>query len=128
MLLANSWVVYCGMRAKSIYIYMLYIYTYYIHIYTYRSSSGLKLIHNFSSNNKVRNFYFNRLARLWNSFPIIDLHLPINTLKGQLKQYLWKHFMNNFNPADPCSLHYLCPCIRCHASSSPVNFTNLNTY
>ena len=64
---------------------------------TTRSSSGLKLIHNFSSNNKVRNFYFNRLARLWNSFPIIDLHLPINTIKGQLKQYLWKHFMNNFN-------------------------------
>ena len=95
---------------------------------TTRSSSGLKLIHNFSSNNKVRNFYFNRLARLWNSFPIIDLHLPINTIKGQLKQYLWKHFMNNFNPADPCSLHYLCPCIRCCASSSPVNFTNLNTY
>ena len=95
---------------------------------TTRSSSGLKLIHNFSSNNKVRNFYFNRLARLWNSFPIIDLHLPINTIKGQLKQYLPKHFMNNFNPADPCSLHYLCPCSRCCASSSPVNFTNLNTY
>ena len=78
---------------------------------TTRSSFGLKLIHNFTSNNKMRSFYFNRLPQLWNSLPIIDLHLPINTIKGQLKQYyLWRHFMNNFNPADPCSLCYLCPC------------------
>ena len=56
---------------------------------TTRSSSGLKLIHNFSSNNKVRNLYFNSLARLWKSFPIIDLHLPINTIKGHATQTIF---------------------------------------
>ena len=32
----------------------------------------------FSSNNKVKSIYFNRLTQLWNSLPIINLDLSIN--------------------------------------------------
>ena len=73
-------------------------------------SCGVKLRHNAALTNKERHFYFNRISRLWNSLPIINLNLSINTIKSQLKQYLWKHFLNNYNPTYPCSLHYLCPC------------------
>ena len=58
---------------------------------TIRSSSGSKLIHNFSSNNKVRSFYFNRLTQLWNSISIINLDLSINTIKNYFKQYSTAH-------------------------------------
>ena len=95
---------------------------------TASSSSESKLIHNFSSNNKIRSFYFNRFIRLWNSLPVINLDLSINTIKSQLKQCSWEHFINNFNPANPCSLHYLCPCSKCYTSSSPINFNSLNSY
>ncbi|XP_065885775.1 leucine-rich repeats and immunoglobulin-like domains protein 1 [Dysidea avara] len=33
-----------------------------------------------------------RLPRLWNSLPVIDLTLSFNTIKQQLKSYLWEHF------------------------------------
>ena len=39
-----------------------------------RSSSHNKLNHNYSRSNKIRNSYFVRLLRLWNSLPPIDLN------------------------------------------------------
>ena len=41
-------------------------------------SCGVKLRHNASSTNEERHFYFNRIIRLWNSLPIIDLNLSLN--------------------------------------------------
>jgi len=38
-----------------------------------RSATAHKFLYNYSSNNKNRNSYFNRLPRLWNALP------PINT-------------------------------------------------
>ena len=43
-------------------------------------STGLKLKHNISHTNKQRHFYFNRICRLWNSLPIINLNLSAHTL------------------------------------------------
>ena len=63
-----------------------------------RSSSCNKLEHVFTSSNKQRNFYFNRLPRTFNSLPTIDLTKPFLTIKAQLIQILWQHFMKNFNP------------------------------
>ena len=60
-------------------------------------SCGVKLRHNAALTNKERHFYFNRISRLWNSLPIINLNLSINTIKSQLKQYLWQHFLNNYS-------------------------------
>ena len=49
-----------------------------------RSSTYFKLAHNRSRCNLSHHFYFNRLPRLWNSLPPINLDLPITTLKQQL--------------------------------------------
>ena len=54
-------------------------------------SCGVKLRHNAALTNKERHFYFNRISRLWNSLPIINLNLSINTIKSQLKQYLYEN-------------------------------------
>ena len=58
---------------------------------------GVKLIHNISSTNKQRNFYFVRICRLWNALPIIDLTLPIHIIKKHLKMLYWNHFNGNFD-------------------------------
>jgi len=50
-------------------------------------SAGLKLKHNISYTNKQRHFYFNRICRIWNSLPIINLNLSILTIKNQLRQF-----------------------------------------
>ena len=55
-------------------------------------SSNIKLHHNILSNSICANSYFYRLPRLWNSLPVIDLTLSFNTIKQQLKSYLWEHF------------------------------------
>ena len=38
-----------------------------------RSGSACKLVYRCSSTNKSRHFYFNRVVRLWNSLPLIDI-------------------------------------------------------
>ena len=51
-----------------------------------RSSSNCKLkcILPKSSNNHLKFVFFNRVVKLWNALPIIDLHLSINILKHNL--------------------------------------------
>ena len=80
---------------------------------TTRSSTGFKLQHNASSNNLTHNFYFCRLPRLWNSLPIIDIHLPVTILKLKLQKLFWTHFTSCFDGHNTCTFHYYCPCTRC---------------
>ena len=87
-----------------------------------RSSSCNKLEHVFTSSNKQRNFYFNRLPRTFNSLPTIDLTKPFLTIKAQLIQILWQHFTKNFNPDNLHSLHFSCPCSICSKHPKPPNF------
>ena len=85
-----------------------------------RSSSHSKLTHSQSSSSKCHHFYFNRLPRLWNSLPSIDITLSLPLIKTQLNNYFYHHFINNFNPEKSCSFHYLCPCTNCsHLTPSP---------
>lgn len=77
------------------------------------SRSGPQLVHTRSTCNKTRHFFFNRIPRLWNSLSPLDLSLGVSTLKRQLKSKLWSHFIRHFNPSDPCSIHFLCPCNKC---------------
>ena len=58
-------------------------------------------------------FYFNRLPRLWNALPPINLNLPIYLIKSQLKFFLWNHFLLNFDSNNYCTYHFLCPCNSC---------------
>ena len=86
-----------------------------------RLSSHRKLRHAPpTSNNSSRNFYFNRLPRLWNSLPLLDISQSISTIKTKLYQHFWDHFTANFDPDNLCSYHYLCPCANC--SSLPVTY------
>ena len=50
-----------------------------------RSSTSNKIKHVYSSTNKHKNNYFNRLPRIYNALPAIDLDLPMNTIKFALK-------------------------------------------
>ena len=85
-----------------------------------RSSTHFKLRHSLAKKNSVRHFYFNRIPRLWNSLPYIDIDQPIATIKLKLKKFLWCHFIKNFNPNNLCTYHYLCPCAKC--SLFPVSY------
>ena len=84
-----------------------------------RSSSNLKLKHSLSSNKFERNSYFNRIPRLWNSLPSVDINLPLSTIKSKLRKYFWDHFISNFSSDNICSYHLLCLCHMC--SKNPVN-------
>ena len=84
-----------------------------------RSSSNLKLKHSPSNNSLDKNFYFNRIPRLWNSVPSIDIDVPLSSIKLKLRSYFWDHFVSHFNPDNICSYHFLCLCHKC--SVLPVN-------
>ena len=86
-----------------------------------RSSANSKLKHVFSSTNncKQRNFYFNRLPRIYNALPALDLNQSFITIKTYLKQFLWNHFKTNFISDDLHTLHFV-PSILVHPTSVPL--------
>ena len=90
-----------------------------------RSSTHHKLKQSVSCTNKTNHFYFNRLPRLWNSIPTVDLNQPLSTIISELKQFFWNHFITNYDPLKPCTLHYLCLCCKCSVSHS-TNFSLLS--
>ena len=75
-----------------------------------RSSSSGKLNHVRNSNNVNKHFFFNRIPRLWNALPPIDLSLSIATNKKRLYRFLLEHSLTNFNSDNPCTYHFVCPC------------------
>ena len=85
-------------------------------------SCGVKLRHNSSLTNKECDFYFNKISRLWNSLPIINLNLPISLIKSKIKSYFWQHFITNFGPDNIHKPHYLCPCGSCVSHHSSSNY------
>ena len=87
-----------------------------------RSATHNKLNHTKSATNSHRHFYFNRLPRLWNSIPPIDLNSSIDSIKFALMKFLWDHFDSHFDAADPCTYHFQCPCSRCILSFNNTNF------
>ena len=89
-----------------------------------RSSTHFKLKHASAKRNCVRHFYFNRLPRLWNSLPYIDIDKPLPSIKKILYSIFWDHFITNFNPDIPCTFHYVCPCAKCVPLSVSLNFTH----
>ena len=88
------------------------------------SYKGLKLKHTVSRTNAVGHFYFNRLPRLWNSLPVIDLDKSLPSIKNLLKQFFWQQFLLKFNSDNPCTYHFVCPCAKCSHSSITCNFTH----
>ena len=93
-----------------------------------RSSASNKLQHVFSSTNKQSNFYFNRLPRIHNSLPVLDLNQPFARIKSYLKNFFWNHFTNNFNSGNSHTLHFFCPCSISSKHPRTPNFSSSNTY
>ena len=89
------------------------------------SASSNKLHQTRSTNNINNNFYFNRLPRIWNALPTIDLNEHPTRIKNKLSEYLRKHFLSNFDPANTRSFSISCPCINCSKVPKPPNFDKL---
>ena len=83
-----------------------------------RSSSMGKLKYVYKRLSTTRHFYFNRIVRIWNQLPFLDLTLSFNSLKSIVIDHLWNHFVCNFNSFNVCSYHFICPCNNCHLKSS----------
>ena len=79
-----------------------------------RSSSSGKLKYIYKRLSITRHFYFSRVVRIWNQLPFLDLSLSFNVLKSTITNYLWEHFITNFNSSDICTFHFVCPCGNCH--------------
>ena len=94
--------------------------------YSTRSTTSNKLKHTYSSSNKQKNFYFNRLPRVYNALPAVNLNLSFGAIKSSVKKYLWEHFIRNFNNDDLCTYHFVCPCCNCTRRPQPANFTLLS--
>ena len=88
-----------------------------------RSSAGLKMSHRFAATNSAKHFYFNRLPRLWNSLPPIDISLSVDVIKSQVIKCFYSHFLDNFESNTICRFHFLCPCSKCGHLSHPPMFS-----
>ena len=78
-----------------------------------RSSTHLKLKHVLSRANSARNFYLNRIPRLWNSLPTIYLDQSTGSIKLRVQWFLWDRFICSFKSDSPCTYHFMCPCSKC---------------
>ena len=92
---------------------ILNYFTFCHHSISTRSATKTKLQLSFSSSSLVHHSFFHRLPRLWNSLPEIDLSRSIVSIKQFVTERLIDHFNDHFNPDDPCTYHFLCPCYRC---------------
>jgi len=88
-------------------------------------SQGFKLHHNPLTTTKQWHFYFTRICRLCNALPVIDINLPIDTIRNRVKAHLWNHFTHNFDLFNPHTLHYLYPCSQCITDHFSINYTLL---
>ena len=70
--------------------------------YSTRAGHSFKLKHPLCRSNYERNFYFNRIPRLWNSLPFLDITLSPSVIKSKLRAYFWDHFMSTFNSNNLC--------------------------
>ena len=59
-------------------------------------STGLVLSINYTYTSSVRHFYFNWIARIWNTLTF-NLSESIPTIKFKLIQLLWSHFEQHFD-------------------------------
>lgn len=88
-----------------------------------RSASTNKLNHSHTTNNYLRNFYFNRFPRIWNKLPPVDLNQSLPTIKTAIYNHLQQHFIHNFSSDNPCTYHFCCRCSNCYNLGSSSNFS-----
>ena len=93
-----------------------------------RAASTHKLSYLSTTTSSYHKSYFNRIIRLWNSMPIIDLTLSLSTIKILLTSYLWTNFSANFISDYTCTFHMLCPCYRCSKLPIISNYQLLTNF
>jgi len=70
-------------------------------LWIYQILQNGKLRHIRTPENKSKHFYFNRLPCLWNPLRPFDLSLSVVHNKAVIKNFMWSHYMSNFNPDIP---------------------------
>ena len=63
--------------------------------------------------NSTRHFYFNRIIKIWNSLPPLDLDCPLSTHKSFLWKFYWDYFIHHYCVESTCSWYRVCPCSNC---------------
>ena len=69
--------------------------------------------------NVTRHFFFNRVIRIWNSLPYIDIQLPYLSIKRQILDIFWQYFLQSYSVENPCSWCIVCPCAKCSYLPNP---------
>ena len=87
-----------------------------------RSSTSYKIKHTYSSTNRQKNHYFNRLPRIYNALPAIKSKSTNDHYQSCPEKYFWDHFIRNFNNDNMCTYHFVCPCCNCSKIPQPSNF------
>ena len=75
-----------------------------------RPGNSKYLKFNYRRSTKTRFFYFNRIVKLWNLLPPLDLSNSLATIQRNLIEHFHHHFLKNFSPDNICSS---CPCCKC---------------
>ena len=91
-----------------------------------RSGAYSKLVHRKTASSTHQHFYFNRIVRLWNHMPTVDLSVSTDLIKTQLTAFLRNRFISTFNSDHLCSYHVICPCYRCSNQPIAINFNELS--
>ena len=78
-----------------------------------RSGTHCKLIQPITRTNRAKQFYFNRLPRIWNALPPIDLSNSTDAIVAQVIHVFREHYARHFNDNNPCTFHFCCPCFKC---------------
>ena len=55
-------------------------------------------------------FYFNRIIRIWNSLPFLDLDSSYSSLKKQIYTIYWDYFISSYSLNNSCSWYHVCLC------------------
>ena len=90
-----------------------------------RSSTSNKMKHVYSSTNKHKNHYFNRLPRIYNAVPAIDLDLLMSTIKFALKSISGIILLVTSTTTSCVLYHFVSPCSNCSKLPQRANFIPL---
>ena len=81
-----------------------------------RSGHHRRLQYHYRCTSAARHFYF-RVVKLWNTLPPINITLSYTSIKHFLTDILWKRFLLNFDPTNPCTYQPICSCCHCLATA-----------
>ena len=73
----------------------------------------------YSSSKRHQTPFFNRVIRIWNSLPYIDMQLPYSSIKKHILNIFWQYFLQSYAIDYPCSWCIACSCANCSNLTNP---------